>query len=361
MLFFTGDSAMKLKVCFMVWALVFISNSFSSKPKIQFEIQTIDDAIPGAYQVTVADVNHDGKPDVAGLSSKAGVFWYKNPTWEKYPISTVQTKNNIDLAFHDLDDDGELELALAYNFDLNNSSIGSIGWLDRTEDLNQPWTLHHIHDEVTSHRLRWGDINGDGQKEIIVVPIAGKGSKAPEYNQYPARQTVLYPPKNPAKQKWKIDLFDEAMHITHGMFVWRHPNKKTDSILIAGVEGVIQFDYNGSQWKHQKIGSGAPPSDGMPGSSEIVVGQFVDNRLFWATIEPWHGNQVVVYTKSNSNNKIERLVLDDTFNNGHALAAADFDKDGVDEIIACYRGKGYSIYLYDYDLSTKKMDTPDCR
>jgi hypothetical protein len=61
-------------------------------------------------------------------------------------------------------------------------------------------------------------------------------------------------------------------------------------------------------------------------------------------IEPWHGNQVVVYRQRGG--AWQRQVLDDTLINGHALAVGDLDGDGRDEIVAGFRGKGYQLYLY---------------
>jgi len=42
----------------------------------------------------------------------------------------------------------------------------------------------------------------------------------------------------------------------------------------------------------------------------------------------------------------DRRVLDDTLNEGHALVVADFDGDGVDEIIAGWRAGGGGLRLY---------------
>ena len=67
---------------------------------------------------------------------------------------------------------------------------------------------------------------------------------------------------------------------------------------------------------------------------------------FLATIEPWHGEQVVVYFESGAGMLWSRNVIDTSFRDGHALACADLDGDGNDEIVAGFRGPGTSLYVY---------------
>jgi hypothetical protein len=67
-------------------------------------------------------------------------------------------------------------------------------------------------------------------------------------------------------------------------------------------------------------------------------------RRFIAAIEPWHGNQVVVYTEQKG--EWRRNVLEDKMLNGHALAVGDLDGDGRDEIVAGFRGKGFQLYIF---------------
>ena len=51
---------------------------------------------------------------------------------------------------------------------------------------------------------------------------------------------------------------------------------------------------------------------GSRGSSEIKQGKLKNGRKFIATIEPWHGNQVVVYTESPDGGKLwDRHVIDE--------------------------------------------------
>ena len=66
--------------------------------------------------------------------------------------------------------------------------------------------------------------------------------------------------------------------------------------------------------------------------------------FYIASIEPWHGNEVVVYRDQGG--EWRREVIDNTILDGHNVAAADLDGDGRDEIIAGFRGKPYGVYLY---------------
>ena len=53
-----------------------------------------------------------------------------------------------------------------------------------------------------------------------------------------------------------------------------------------------------------------------------------------ATIEPWHGNQVVTYTRVEAEQKLwDRHVIDEQLRWGHAVWFADLDGDGDDELI----------------------------
>ena len=66
-----------------------------------------------------------------------------------------------------------------------------------------------------------------------------------------------------------------------------------------------------------------------------------------AAVEPWHGNQVVVYRKAGAIWK--REVIDDELVDGHTIVTADLDGDGNDEIIAGFRGMPHRVYIYRFD------------
>ena len=52
-----------------------------------FVTHTIASDLKGGYQVVVADLNHDGKPDLIALASgQPELVWYENPGWERHVI-----------------------------------------------------------------------------------------------------------------------------------------------------------------------------------------------------------------------------------------------------------------------------------
>jgi hypothetical protein len=310
-------------------------------------------AFPAGYQVAVADVNADGRPDVIALSTeKNTVEWFENPRWQRHPVA--QTPRNIDLAPRDLDGDGRPELALAYGFYFSDVRRGGeIAWLKMT-GVNQPWTLHPIANNPVTHRLRWGDFDGDGRLELVHAPILGPGSKGAR-DPKPVQLTAFRTPKNLATGKWEPWPVDRSLTMLHGICVADLDADGRDELLTASYEGICRFDYEGpagsGTWHKKVLSPGAAPAPPTPGasrgSSEIAPGKLGPGRAMLAAIEPWHGNQVVAYSAASQAGPWERHVLTDKLREGHALVVADFDADGQDEIVAGWRARGGGLVLFD--------------
>ena len=53
----------------------------------RFIAHTIDTGLTGGYQVVVADLNRDGKPDIIALASGLKELrWYENPGWQPHVL-----------------------------------------------------------------------------------------------------------------------------------------------------------------------------------------------------------------------------------------------------------------------------------
>jgi hypothetical protein len=322
-------------------------------PTVRFERHEID-AFPAGYQVAVADINGDGRPDVIALSTdKNRVDWYENPTWKRRPVARVDRP--IDLAVYDLDGDGKPEIALASGFYFNDSSRGGqIQWLKPRANLDEPWDIHPIAVDPVVHRLRWADLEGTGKKMLVHAPIFGPGSKA-NIDPKPSHLWAFRVPKDPVREKWPVVKIDETLTVLHGLYVDRGDPRR-DGLLTASYEGITSFSPEGSGAalrfvKYEQF-PGDLPADRKPGTSRgssEVAGGYLGRKPFMAAIEPWHGNKVVAYLDLEySVRKPHRVVLDENLSEGHALIVADFDGDGRDEIIAGWRGAGGGLTLYKW-------------
>ena len=321
-----------------------------------FETNTIDDYFPGGYRVIVSDLNNDYRPDIIALSTNpAQLVWYRNPGWEKHVITT-KTNRNIDVAPHDINGDGLIDLALASEFDLQETDSGGVlHWLQNPGEKDQEWPLFKIGAEPTSHRIRWADINWDGRKELINLPILGRGATEPDFD---SGVNLLYYtiPDTLDSTLWASHIIDSSLTVAHGISIIHREDNFRDDLLTASSEGITLFSASGFgnnlAWSKKLLTNGFQPVTGQKGCSEVVQGKlYFSNTRFLATIEPWHGNQLVVYLPENGQDTLwTRHVIDDSFTDGHALACADLDFDGNDEIVAGYRGGNTSLFIYrSYD------------
>ncbi|MCC7154162.1 MAG: VCBS repeat-containing protein [Bryobacterales bacterium] len=291
-----------------------------------FETQEIAKDLGVVYAVTTGDVNGDGKTDIIALSATQ-LLWFENPGWNRHVvIEKVTEKDNVCVAPYDVDGDGKLDFALGADWQpANTAGGGSLHWVSFSGKAVNLAT------EPTLHRIRWGDVDGDRRPELVVVPLHGRGAKPPEWGGTPgARILVFHLPKNPEAGAWPVEVADESLHIAHNFIIVGR------EIWVASVEGVTALRRRGAgRWTKRTIAEGKP--------GEIKLGRTGGKRVL-ATIEPWHGNSIVLLEEAAPLWKRQSIEAD--LNQGHALGWGDFDGDGNDELAAGWRGKPWGLALY---------------
>ncbi len=303
----------------------------------QFREHTIATDLRGGYQVVAADLDRDGKPDLIALASNMPeLVWFEGPGWQRHVIAD-NLSGMINLVVLERGDHPVIVLASGFSNEAKNSA-GIVSVLEPDGDVRLPWKVREIDRLPTSHRLRLADIDGNGSPVVVNAPLTGSGASGPDYR---GRTPLVY--YRPGEWK-RVLIGDENEGVMHGIYIVDWDGDGRDEILTASFVGIHLYRHStDGSWTRTELARGDPAPWPKCGASDVAVGTVAAKR-FLCSIEPWHGNKVVVYRQEKG--IWERQVIDDSFIDGHAVYATDLNNDGHDEIVAGYRGKGGSVYVY---------------
>jgi hypothetical protein len=331
----------------------------------RFQAQEIDPHVGAiCYAVTVADVNGDKKLDVVAVTEDA-VVWYENPSWHKEDIiRKASARDNVCIQPHDIDGDGRIDFALGAGWKPPDTKTPStLQWLGRDEAGR--WQVHPIRfDEPALHRFRWGDVKGTGKKQLVVAPLQGRGTKGPNWGEGNGVHVLVYDvPEKPAIDRWPVEIAESSLHTIHNLQLLDMDGDHRDEIVAASWEGVFLLDRDSQgRWAKTRLGAGNQDSNPSKGSSEVKVGRLRGGVPYVATIEPWHGFQVVVYTKDQESASSpapglwSRQVIAEPLQWGHAVWTANLDDDDDEELIIGQRDpnkpgaagpRGPGVFVFD--------------
>ena len=329
---------------FGAWAVFLVLLGQPDLPQpVEFREHLIEAKIPGGYAVLVRDLNKDGRLDVIGLTSRiTELAWYQNPDWQRH-VLVAGMNGLVNMAAHDLDGDGFPELALESEFSMVAAKSQGVVWLLKHQgDPRQAWQARKIDALTTSHHLGWADVDGDGKKELINAPLIGPQALAPKYED---RVPLVYY----RTDDWKRRVIDDQLTgVLHRLRVVRWKEGKREQILTAGFDGIVLHQATGEgdriKWENTRLARGHEEAAPRAGSSDVGLGR-LKKRRFLAAVEPWHGNEVVVYTEDPAG-RWQRKVIFSELVEGHEVTLADFNGDGRDDIVAGDRGKGASVHVF---------------
>ena len=289
--------------------------------------------------MVAADLNGDGKPDLIALGSNMqDLVWYENPGWQRHVLASGFS-GLINCAVVPAASGNIPDIVVASAFNTEPSrSVGKVSVLHHNGDPRELWTVQEIDQLTTSHRLRIADIDGSGKPVVVNAPLLGAKATAPDYHDQ--TPLVFYRPG-----EWKRQLIsDENSGVVHCVYPFDWDGDGRQELLTASMVGIDLFKFGkDGKWTRTEIAKGDPTPWPKSGSSDVAVGKLGATR-FLAAIEPWHGNQVAIYRQSGA--QWARQVVDSSLVEGHTIFTADLNGDGLDEVVAGYRGQGRSVYIY---------------
>jgi hypothetical protein len=306
---------------------------------VRFRAVTIDDKIQIGYGVTVADVDGDGKPDIL-LADKRQFVWYRNPGWQKFVLAeNLTSSDNVCIAAADLDGDGKAEIAVGAGWNPSDTvNGGAVFYLVPPADRTQLWKPVELPHEPTVHRMRWIR-NRRGEFELVVVPLHGHGNKD---GQGAGVKILAYGKPADPQEPWHMTQVNDLLHLTHNFHVVQWAQQSAGELLVASKEGVFHLVPHADGWESTALITNSGPEGAFRGAGEVRSGRLPGGGRFVATIEPMHGNDVVVYRAPGGGTNTgtwPRQVLDATLKEGHALACGDLLGTGSDQIVVGWRDK----------------------
>ena len=294
----------------------------------------------GGYHVVATDINKDGRVDLLAVATgaKVDLVWYENPSWTPHVMASG-FPGMINADAFDTDGDGYPEIVLQSGFSTTPAKgDGVMTMLTKGADVNAPWDAKQFDRMPSVHRVRWVDAEGNGRKMVINGPLGGINGVPPDYKD----KVGIYAYALPDLKRQTVTDADEG--VLHGLQVVDWDGKGREALLGASFMGIHLYRYLNGAWQRTRLTAGNPEAWPKNGSSDVAVLRTTAGRQL-AAIEPWHGNQVVIY-RGAGEKWDQRTIIDDTLNDGHTLQSGDLDGDGVDEVVAGYRGGGGGVNIY---------------
>ncbi|KAL7929516.1 hypothetical protein V8C35DRAFT_331580 [Trichoderma chlorosporum] len=297
--------------------------------------------------------------------------------WTRYEIAHFDSPVCIITA--DITGDGYSDIIVCHDYGPHilecNMDGGRITWLKnpgRDQPNNTPWEQSFIGQWPAMHRLAVGYFTQRSYLEIIGAPII----KGAHDKVNPVSILRFWQPNSVIEAtKWPFEVIDdENFTIVHDLTVKKFGGPDSlDSLLVSSREGLSRLYYEEKEWRREIIGPGEPKEPNQSESSEkpgtgdywgtgsTDVGKIGnDSFAYIASVDPFHGTTLCVYTKTNNGKRPyawKRYVLDvfgtpaQQLKHGegpaHSIVCADFDGDGNDEFLVSLSGP---VNYDDYGL-----------
>ncbi|MCK5772466.1 MAG: VCBS repeat-containing protein, partial [Thermoplasmata archaeon] len=276
-------------------------------------------AMGNPKKVFWGDVDADGDADIIAFGNGGSAFWFENPgdplgDWSQYLIVDRFSQGYASaygMWAGDIDGDGKMDIAQSrYGW-----RDGLVAWWQAPSDPKvDSWPIYNIAPGISYARgIYGGDMDGDGDNDILVVSGSWSGGSA-----------LYYKNSNPTGT-WSSSLIGGGLRYPHTIMAIPRADGWTD--VVVGDNSYTRFyqnPENRGSWGTKILRSG--------GSSHITSGDVGDDG--YVDIFFNYGTTVYWYEEPDDISKgfIRHNV--GTYSGSCGMTAADLDSDGLVDIIS---------------------------
>ena len=207
---FDGDGDLDLVVAVFGWRrageILYLEQRPGPRGRPEF-VRRILDPRHGAIHVPVADLDGDGRPDFVALISQEheAVVAFLNTGDGRFKARTLYAAphpayGSSGIQLTDLDADGDLDVLLS-NGDVYDSPLlkpyHGVVWLENRGD--GPFEPHPLGAVYGAHRALAGDIDGDGDLDVVATSFLGEPLYGAIRREVKADAVVLFEQVGPGR------------------------------------------------------------------------------------------------------------------------------------------------------------------